>query len=232
MGLVQQQVNIATWIGAYNKAAAEGSAKPEMDADSVVRMTQSGGGIKDMARVQRPDKPMRRLFTAFYTYFSVLYNQLKTAGQRLPSEPIAAMAQLACLVLLPTLAEQLMKKGLPDDDEPADEWLKAYASGVASFGLATLPIARDIMQPLIGDRQYAMSPGAQIVENGMNAAKAMANGDDLSGAQIKALARAFGLATHLPANQLIKTASYFDALLDGEIEEPVREFLFGVKYKK
>lgn len=231
MGLVQQQVNIATWIGAYAKADAEGADNPAMAADSVMRMTQSGGGIKDLARIQRPDKPMRRLFTAYYTYFSVLYGQLKAAGQRMPAEPVVATAQMAALVLLPTLAEQLLKTGLPDDDDPLDKWLKAYASGVASFGVATLPIVRDFMQPLIGDRSYALTPGAQIIESGVAAAKAAATGNDLTEAQIKALARGFGVAAHLPANQIIKTATYFDALLDGEVEEPIRELLFGVKRK-
>lgn len=231
MGALQQQVDTVTWLGAYNQACADGKANAVEIADTAVRLTQSGGGIKDMAKIQR-HSPLRKMFTAFYTYFSALYGQLRQAGRRMPQDPIIGAAQIASLVLLPVLIEKLMRGGLPDDDEPADEWMKSYLSGVASFGLATLPVARDLIQPLLTDFGYAMSPGASVIDRGIQSFEAAAKSDgELTPAQVKNMARMIGLATHLPATQAIRAWEYFDALFDGEVEEPVREFIFGVKRK-
>lgn len=234
MGVVQLQANMATWIGAYNKACAEGITAAAAHADAIVRMTQAGEGAKDLARIQRPDKPFRKLITPFYTYFSVLYGQLRAAGMRMPAEPVIAMAQLATLVLLPPLCEQLLRKGLPSDDDPADEWFKSYFKNVASFGLATLPILRDFVQPFMADYgSYSMAPGATVLAGTLQAAKsAYTKEGELTASQIKALARGVGVFLHMPTNQIIKSATFLDALIDGEIEEPIREFIFGVKQKK
>ena len=229
MGLLQQQVNIATWLGAYNMALAEGRADPETVADAIVRKTQSGGGIKDLAKVQRHG-PIRKLFTAFYTYFSALYGQLRLAGRRMPAEPGIAAAQMAALVLLPVFIEKIARDGLPDEEEPPEEWMKGYASGMASFGIATLPILRDVLQPAFSDFGYSMSPGASVIERGLSSFEQAITGDsDLTRSQIKNMARLFSLAAHLPGTQAIRTWEYFDKLFDGEIEEPIREFIFGVK---
>lgn len=231
MGLLQQQVNYASWIGAYNMACAEGRSDAVAVADAAMRKSQSAAGIKDLAKVQR-QSDLRRMFTAFYTYFSALYGQLRAAGQRMTSDPLIASAQLATLVLLPVLVEQLMRDGLPDDDDPADEWLKAYASGVASFGLASLPLLRDFVQPLITDYDYAISPAGQTFSRMMVAAARLAEGEALTPSQVTALVKGLGTLAHLPANQVIRSYRYFDKLFDGEIEEPIREFIFGVNYDR
>jgi len=109
--------------------------------------------------------------------------------------------------------------------------MMSYASGVASFGLATLPILRDVLQPLFTQYGYSMSPGASVIERGLQTFEKAIKGDgDLTRSQIKNAARLFGLAMHLPATQAIRTVEYLDKLFDGEIEEPIREFIFGVKH--
>jgi hypothetical protein len=230
MGLCQQQVNIATWIAAFNKASAEGRTDATVYADAVVRKTQSGGGAKDLAKVQRHGD-FRKMFTSFYSYFSTLYGQLRAAGQRMSSEPLIAMAQMASLVLLPSLIEKLMRDGTPGDDEPWDEWVKDYMKGGASYAIATLPMLRDFVQPFLSKYSFAMSPGAQVLDKFTAAIKHTVTGDsEMTASQIKAAAKGLGLLLHLPANQAIRSIEYFQKLFDGEVKEPVREFLFGVKH--
>ncbi|MDR0827355.1 MAG: hypothetical protein LBN33_05695 [Desulfovibrio sp.] len=76
MGIAQMSVDLPTWWGAYSKGLKEFAGSEEQAAryaDSMVRMSQSSGSTKDLARVQRGGDFLR-LTTMFYSYFNTLYN--------------------------------------------------------------------------------------------------------------------------------------------------------------
>jgi len=101
---------------------------------------------------------------------------------------------------------------------------------VLSFGFGALPVVRDIVQGYT-KYNYGMSPGATVIERFISATEQAASGEDMTPAQIKATVRGLGLFLHLPAGQFIKSLEFFDALSEGELEDPIREFFFGVTKK-
>ena len=66
----QAMVDYPTWLGAYEKAVAEGNdeARAISLADQAVIDSQGGGQIKDLSEVQR-GHPAWKLFTNFYSFF-------------------------------------------------------------------------------------------------------------------------------------------------------------------
>ena len=236
MGTVQKMVNMATWYGAYSKAIDEGKNEERATqfADAVVRQSQSGGGVKDLAQIQRGGEGIQ-MFTMFYTYFSVLHNRLSETGrqakgkQRIKDTPHVA-ARLTWLLLLPVFFEAMARREWPDeDDEPISWWLKK----IMLYGMVTVPFARDLASGVVGEYGYNMSPVASVLEKVVRGAQGVVAGLDPEGemteGQLRGLFDAVGVTAKLPTGQLWILYNWLARAAEDELESPVHELIYKAR---
>ena len=226
IGYIQKSVNVAAWIGTYDKYIAEhpgmdpkkAHKEAVKDADAVVRTTQAGGAAKDLAAVQFSSEGSR-LFTTFYTYFSVLYNRERMLARKAKSGDVAkAVASFMWLIAMPFLVEELIKGS--DDD---DEWLD-YLSGAASFGLTGLPLGRDVGNIMMGESMGMLPATLQPLEQFGKAVHRGVGGqyDEIFWRQ---LVQGGGGLLRLPTKSAWNYIEGIDNVLSGRSEEPLRELL-------
>ena len=155
-------VDIPVWTAAYNRA--QRGIVPSVNtgdtdaaikyADRVVRMSQSAGGLKDLAAIQR-HKGLIKGLTMFYSFFSALYFVLRSAGveftQNAKEKPIAATGRAATrlfvLLALQSVATGFIRGDLPDwdeEDEKKKSMLEYLAKESVSTALGTIPVVREI----------------------------------------------------------------------------------------
>ena len=233
MGTMQKMVNMATWYGSYRKSIDEGKTarRAHNIADASVRQSQSGGGMKDLAAIQRGGEATQ-LMTLFYTYFSVLHNRLTETGrqamgkQRVKDSPVVA-ARLAWLIFLPVIFEAMMRGREPEDDDNAAWW---WAKQMALYGVVTIPLARDAASKLLGEYGYTFTPVAgtiaKVIRGLGSIGDAIDPNEDLTDGEMKGLLNAAGFAAKLPAGQLWVLYKWFEGFKEGTLEEPVRELIY------
>ena len=165
IALFDAMVSTPTWIGAYEQAKAEGLAEKEAIAsgDRAVRLSQGAGGAKDLAAVQRSNDLMK-LFTMFYSYFSVLYNRLRNM-RRLKGIGEIGFMDVAwksfVMVIFPAVVSELLAGRGPDDDEEPFEWALRQ---IAVYPFLTLPIVRDVAGSLESGFDYQLTPLARALD--------------------------------------------------------------------
>lgn len=221
-------VSVPTWLGAYRKAmdgAVEniqaGDEKAAVEfADRTVRMTQSSGAAKDLAAIQTGSETWK-LFTMFYSYFSLLFNQFgRTYTQfRFDRNVPKLIGSLFLLWFLPAVLEDLLRGRGPDDD---DDWLKWAVKNEAMYPFQTVVLARDVVN---GMDQFGYEPSAafDVFEKTAKTAQAgidLATGEkeELSRSNIKDAVMLVGYFAQLPTRQLWLTAEYFHDWMTGEQE--------------
>jgi hypothetical protein len=178
---MQETVDIPTWLGAYNKAVAEGSEHEQAVriADSFVEAAQGSGMMSSLSAFERGtwNQNFRlseaiKLWTTFYSYFNTKLNiaMRKTMGTDFHSP--AAVASLAADYLVLFWGDALIGDALVKlpgwlcwlfgGDEPADDektWMDYVAyglwSGVSQL-LGTLPFVREIASGIEG---FGAAPG-------------------------------------------------------------------------
>jgi hypothetical protein len=117
-------------------------------------MSQSAGGLKDLAAIQRHKGLMKGL-TMFYSFFSALYFVLRSVGveftQNAKEKPIAATGRAATrmfvLLALQSVATGFIRGDLPDwdeEDEKKKSMLEYIAKESVSTALGTIPVVREI----------------------------------------------------------------------------------------
>jgi hypothetical protein len=225
MAYAQKTVNVATWHGAYEHALDDvsngGLGKSEKEAanyaESIVRMTQAGGGMKDMTALQRGG-PTQQIFTMFMTFFNVLYNRLEDVvrQQRTIRDVPKTTARLAVLVVIPAMLEGLMRDQEPDDRDRDDpwSWIQFAATKSLLYGMASVPIARDVASGALGEYGYSLSPVGNSLNNMVRAAGGFERyfeRGQMTNSQWRAAVNATGMLTKLPSNQLWKLYEFIDA---------------------
>jgi len=161
IGLMDRVVSIPTWVAGYNNALAQGLS--EQDAiyagDKVVRVSQGGGGAKDLAAVQRGTGKLGeagKLLTMFYSFLSMQYQRERTLARdvmgmdsRMVRATPKLMARAALLFVAGPLLTEILRgvagaPAGPDDDEWWAQWLSRK---LLSNALGTIPIVRDVFEP-------------------------------------------------------------------------------------
>lgn len=225
MGYMQKSVNMVTWVGAYDQAIAAGldHGRAVNRADAAVRQSQSAGGVKDLARVQRGDGT-KQAFTMFYTYFSVLYNRLADTGRGVKQGNPAEIARLSWLVLLPVFFESMLRGKEPEDE---DEWLQWFAVQSLLYGATTIPFVRDIVSGAMGDYGYTMTPVASFGRDVSRAVQGLAGDEEMTEAEFRALVNSLGITFKMPTGQALSLAEYIERF--DEVDDPFRELIVGVE---
>ena len=227
IGFMDLVVSVPTWLGAYEKARTAGLTEPQAiaEGDSMVRMSQSSGGAKDLANIQA-GSDLQKMFTMFYSYFNVLYNQMQRAGRKAqrqsPAMAVAGLMQsFTLLVLIPALLSEIITaRWAPwDDDEPEEKLLEG-SKIIAGYMAGTVPFVRDIASASISDFGYAMTPLSQALSTiaslpsrGVEFAK----DPEIEKSDVKAMAMATGYFLGLPARQAFLTGEHvWDVLAEGD----------------
>ncbi len=155
------------WLGGYLKAIkelnmAEGDAVAY--ANTMLRITQPSGSSHNLSRAQRGwgYGDAGKLLTMFQTFFSGTQNLIweqfhKTAADYKKGDyvkgTVDAGRSALYLVVLPSVLDNLVKNGEPEDEEE----LIDMAKGVVSFSAAGMPGFRDIVSFYTGD-SYQFRP--------------------------------------------------------------------------
>ena len=234
---VQMCVDLPTWLGAYEKALAEGRSEglAVADADRAVMNSQGSGRVQDLSGYERGNA-WTKLFTVFYTFFNTALNLAVVAGKT-EELPKAAAKILLILVVQPAL-ETLLKAGANeiltggDDDDDDDPWrlTKDVGMNVLQFNLGTLVGVREL-SGIFGDYGYQGPSGTRKVTDAfrlVNAIERDVNNGELSEATLKAGVSAMGSYLGIPAVPINRAISGGNALLNGETDNPL-ELLLGHK---
>ena len=246
-------VTMPTWMGAYNQAMGEGRAEEDAvrAGDRAVRLSQGGGGAKDLAAIQRNNELMK-LLTMFYTPFSALYARLRDIGHQTAVQGIGylpeAVARTVGLVILPALLGQMLAGRGPDEDEDKVWW---SIRQMMLYPISALPVIRDfsglVEQQVIkasgeGSMDYMPSYNLSPITSAIAKAwknlvanpLAVAQGDkSMDGDVAWGVFESAGLIVGLPTAQARITGSYLVDLMTGDADpENALELVRDMIYKR
>ena len=255
-------VDIPVWTAGYNRALRGNvggvdkgdTAAAIKYADRVVRLSQSAGGLKDLAAVQR-HKGLVKGLTMFYSFFSALYAVLRATGvefsQNVKDTPIAstsrAATRLFVLLALQSVATGLIRGDLPDweeEDKEKEDMLDYIAKESLVTALGVIPVIRDIAAGVASGYGYSggagniafealsksMSGLEKIVDEFGNEEVIKTDGDYEDMARRYApFILLFGAVTGTPAVQLNRTLDGLAAFYDEADDWSPTDLLRGYK---
>lgn len=241
---MQATVDIPTWLGAYEKAAAElgleaaanDEQRADIDrqaillADQAVRDSQGSGQLKDLSRVERG--VAGKLFTNFYSYFNVLYQRNAELYRRTKfKDPMSFglfVADAVILNMLPVLFSVALKELLKGSCEDWECIVKKLGTEQLGYLMGQMILLRDIAPAvnaaLGGESNPYSGPVSLRLFNDLNklgkeTGQIWAEGTD--GVDLKfaqSLINVGGLALHYPAGQINATIDGIVAIERGDVE--------------
>ena len=215
--------DVPTWAGAYEKAVDEGNAHDRAVAlaDQAVIDSQGDGTIKDLAGVQRGG-PFQKLWTNFYSWFNVAYNQLAESvnqTRRVGPERLPLMAvDFLLIAVVPALMASLLRGAVGGDDW--DELKKRIANDQASGYLGFMFGLRELGAAFGVGNGYSGPAGARAIDATIKLGKQAQQGE-ADEAFFKAANNAAGVLFHYPAGQVQRTYLGVEALADGKTKNPM-----------
>lgn len=229
---MDRMVVIPTWLGAYDKAIAEGMADEDAvyAADKAVRQSQGSGAAKDLAAIQSgrgPAGEALKLMTMFYSYMSAFYQRQRSLGRDVRNGSVKDMPALLArawwlIVVPPVLAELLAGRGPGEDD---DEALWAFEKMMLSL-VGPIPLVRDIApialarakdDPTFGYKFTPVSGAGQSLINVVSDVSNVIEGEETKRATRNAI-EAVGYFTGLTTGQMAAAAQFLVDVGYGEQE--------------
>lgn len=149
VAMVQMLVDLPTWMGAYNKALAEGKAEAEAVAmaDRMLIEAQGSGRYQDLSGIERGGA-WAQLFTVFYTFFNTTYNLARLTMET--KGTLAAARDLTLLLVAQPVIETFIREALkvqpPDDDDDAywDRMQNAMLANTINFNMSLFVGLREL----------------------------------------------------------------------------------------
>ncbi|GHU04635.1 hypothetical protein FACS1894205_3190 [Alphaproteobacteria bacterium] len=203
---MQMQVDMVTWIGAYNKAQAQGKSQTDaVDyADTIVEKTQGSGLLSSLSAIERGTVSNKvrlsefvKTWTSFIFYFARKFSLAveKTKNARILERDKGwglRVAKLAAdyLVLFwfeTLVGDLLLQRGLFADDDDDDRSLWGFSLLLLWYGpdtlLAGIPGLRDLASATKGfdpgpASARSIANAATAIVNAKNAAGSLLGGDD------------------------------------------------------
>ena len=230
IGYIDRVVVIPTWLGAYDKAIAEGMEDSDAvyAADKAVRQSQGAGAAKDLAAIQSGRGTFgeaAKLLTMFYSYMSAFYQRQRSfardvRGANLSDAP-GLIARAWWLFVVPPLLSELLAGRTPDDDDD-ETWAEWSITNIMFQIFGPIPVLRDIGPTLWAkatDRPtfgYRFTPAQGGIESVINVASDLGK-----------IAR--GEETKRATRNAIETTGYFTGLTTGQMGVAA-QFLVDVGY--
>lgn len=233
---MQLVADVPTWLGQFEKsiAAGETEARAIALADQAVIDSQSSGGVKDLAKIQR-GSPLQKLFTAFYSAFSATFNLTAESIARTKFTDPASVGRLAVdmllLYTLPAVLGMLLKdalRGAPGEDDPEKLAVK-LAREQLNYVMSTMVGVRELGAAVQGSFGYSGPAGTRFFSDMAKLGKQVQQGE-ADEALLKAANSAAGVLFHYPALQIERTVSGIEAVSEGTAGP--RAILFGVPPKQ
>jgi hypothetical protein len=234
-------VTIPTWIGAYEKAyngAVDGiRAAHEQDsidyADSVIRITQGSGDVKDLSRIQRGSE-IQKLFTMFFNWWNTQGNQAVRVKNQysFDKNKMTALTSAMLLWFLPPIIDGVLlgNLNLTSLDEENDNTLtdkgKWYFNEVWTYPFNTLPLARDIVNGL--EFGYRGSPAFEFGKHVVNSASLTSKiwtDKEVTRQDIKTLFMTLGFLGHIPTRQSWITGEFIHDWVTHESDPNSMDFI-------
>lgn len=228
VGFMDLATSVPTWIGAYQKGMdgaveniSKGDEKAAVEyADSVVRKTQSAGGAKDLASIQRGSE-LHKLFTMFYSQLSLIFNQFQNVYQqfRVDRNVPNLMASAALIWFIPAVLEDVLRGQAPGGDDDKEKWLKWLAKKEVFYPFQSIVLVRDMVSAM--DYDYSMSPAANALGSLAKTTKAIGNRtlgdkDEFTQSDFKNMFNTVGYFAGLPTRQTWQTLEYAYEWMTGE----------------
>jgi hypothetical protein len=230
IGAAQRVADIPTWLGAYEKALAQGAddATAVSLADRAVLDSQGGGQIKDLAGAQRGPAALR-VWTTFYSYMNLVFNQLAEDVERTDFTRPASVGRLAADVLLrvtlPLTLGLMMKdalRGKADDED--DDFLAKVAKEHLAFAMGLLVGVRELSSIVSSSRNYEGPAGLRFFAGATRLGQQAKQGE-ADAAFWKALNATGGVLFHYPSGQVERTVRGIAALREGDTTNPLAVLL-------
>jgi hypothetical protein len=227
MGMADMFVSVPTWIGAYDKGMKDfrGDEARAFDyADSVIRMSQGAGGLKDLSSVQR--NIIMKMVTMFYSFYNVYKNTIARNNSIIKKRggfwknPVRNFASYLDLFVLEAIVG-MITAGMLWDPEEEEAWEWAY-KGILSHSLGGYVGIRDIANATLNGFGYEGTPLISTIDTIINTGRIIPKlftGEELTKGNIKGLAKtgAFFSPIPIPVNQLmITTEGLIDLINDDD----------------
>jgi hypothetical protein len=230
----QQMVDVPTWLGAYEKAIADGQSEDRSIAlsDQAVIDAQGGGQTKDLAEIERGG-PALKVYTSFYSFMNTQLNLLVSRGMTNGSAA-KTLADILLISVVPSMLMALLKNALtPGDSGDEDDKLvkKLASAGVEGlFGLVV--VGREFAQMAsmaIGLNDTALGytgpSGLRVITDVYKFGQQVNQGEVDDGLR-KSTINLMGTLLGLPSAQINRTVTGFEALKEGKTQNPTA-LLFG-----
>ena len=193
-------------------------------ADQAVLDSQGGGQIKDLSQIQR-GSPLMKLWTNFYSFFNVTYNQLTESINETRLVGISRLPMLAVDVLLltslPATLAFLMKQALKGgEDKDDDKLVKELINENLGYMLGMMVGVRELGSMIQGTYGYNGAAGTRFFSD-MGKLVKQAQQGEVDEALLKALNNVMGSLLHYPAGQVQRTVTGIQALADGSSTNPL-----------
>jgi len=205
-----------SWLGAYHLKLGQTNSHIEAVryADKIVRLTQPQGSVKDLAQISR-GRPFQKLFTAFYTFFSQLYNQQASTFDRLKfgkEHPLRKVRDFTSawfwILVAPVIYSTMARSGFNvfDKKKFTKNFVKKFPAEAISYAFGGLFLIRDLASAIAKPFGFKAPPGLRGFESGARGARAKS-----TKSKIKNFTRALGTFTGRIPDQLFTT---FDGIMD------------------
>ena len=231
----QQMVDVPTWLGAYEKAIADGNNQERAVAlsDQAVIDAQGGGQTKDLSAIERGGQAAK-LFTVFYSFMNTAQN-LGYASRHTNQGYAKASVDALLLYVAPAVLGALLKSALTPGDSGDDKDWKTLARKLVgeqlSFLLGLFVVGREFAEAgkaVAGlsdhPRDYQGPAGLRAIGDATVLAKQVNQG--VFDEQFrKALINMMGDLFALPSAQVNRTITGIEALKAGDTKNPAAVLL-------
>jgi len=236
----QQMVDIPTWLGAYEKAIADGNAdeRARALADQAVIDAQGSGMVKDQSAIERGG-PAQKLFTVFYSFMNTALN-LGVASKMAPGSKAKFAADMLMLYTVPAILGVLLKDALTPGDAGDDDWKKLTRKLIGEqigYLMGLMVVTREFSEAgktMAGvtdrPRDYSGPAGVRVVADAAQVAKQVKQGE-LDDSFRKAAINLIGGLAALPSAQINRTITGAKALKEGKTANPAA-LLFGYQEQR
>ena len=230
----QQQVDVITWHGEYQKQLAAGMSEADAVAlaDQAVLDAQGGGELKDLSAIERD--PTGKIFTVFYSYMNTVLNLgiVTVKGRAGIGRKAAALLTLFTVpAIIDTLLGTMLTLGDDDDDETLGQKLVegqiGYLMGLTVLTREASGAAKALFD--VDKGSYKGPTAFRFFDDLHKAAKQIGQGDmdEAMLTSIINLSGDFGL----PSAQINRSIKGIKALEEGKTDNPLAVAV-GYKEKK
>ena len=225
-----------TWMGAYLKGMAKeadgGLNLSEADAienaNRAVRNAHGGGGVKDMAAVQR-SKGVMSMATMFYSFWNHMYNRQRdigkgvgamATGQGSVHDMPRLLARSFFYFAVPQMIHAVLAGGVKKEDESTLDGFLGHLGKEMGLGFVSgVPVLRDLASACANGRDYTITPLEQAGKSIVTAARDathLAEGEPTSKHAFTNSAQAAGYTFGIPSAQPAATTKFLWDVMDGE----------------